>query len=65
MLMWGLTLRHGWGVQKDEKRAYVWLRRAAECAVGDLEVARADDGKSKGDAGIAAQVSSVSFALVS
>jgi len=40
MLMWGLTLRHAWGTQKDEKTAFRWLRRAAEAAVGDLEAAR-------------------------
>ena len=41
MLMWGLTLRHGWGCPKDEALAFSWLRRAAEVAVGDLERARA------------------------
>jgi hypothetical protein len=40
MLMWGLTLRHGWGVQSDEKAAFKWLRKAAESAVVDLEGAR-------------------------
>lgn len=40
MLMWGLTLRHAWGTQKDEKAAFRWLRRAAEAAVDDLEAAR-------------------------
>lgn len=40
MLMWGLTLRHGWGCPKDEKRGFKWLRRAAENAVDDLENAR-------------------------
>ncbi|KZT42734.1 HCP-like protein [Sistotremastrum suecicum HHB10207 ss-3] len=35
--MWGLSLRHGWGVEKDEKRAFSWLRRACEIALGDLE----------------------------
>ena len=38
--MWGLTLRHGWGCPKDEKRGFKWLRRAAENAVDDLENAR-------------------------
>lgn len=37
MLMWGLTLRHGWGVPKDEPRAFKWLKRAAEHAVVDLQ----------------------------
>jgi hypothetical protein len=41
MLMWGLTLRHGWGCAKDESLGFSWLRRAAEAAVGDLERARA------------------------
>ncbi|KAF8350298.1 HCP-like protein [Amanita rubescens] len=40
MLMWGLTLRHGWGCPKDEKRGFKWLRQAAENAVDDLENAR-------------------------
>jgi TPR repeat protein len=39
MLMWGLSLRHAWGVEKDERAAFWWLRRAAECAVEDLEKA--------------------------
>ncbi|KAF8918966.1 hypothetical protein CPB85DRAFT_1213203 [Mucidula mucida] len=37
MLMWGLTLRHGWGCKKDEKNGFTWLRKAAELAVADLE----------------------------
>lgn len=41
MLMWGLTLRHGWGCPKNEKQAFKWLQRAAESAVGDLEATRA------------------------
>ncbi|KAH9963513.1 hypothetical protein BC827DRAFT_115113 [Russula dissimulans] len=41
MLMWGLTLRHGWGCPKNETLGFSWLRRAAEAAVGDLESARA------------------------
>ena len=36
-MMWGLSLRHGWGVAQDEKRGFVWVRRAAEAAVEDLE----------------------------
>ena len=41
MLMWGLTLRHGWGCPKNESLGFSWVRRAAEAAVGDLERARA------------------------
>ncbi|EAU93275.2 hypothetical protein CC1G_12009 [Coprinopsis cinerea okayama7 len=41
MLMWGLTLRHGWGCEKNEKVAFKWLQKAAESAVGDLEATRA------------------------
>ena len=41
MLMWGLALRHGWGCEKNEKFAFKWLTRAAECAVEDLEYTRA------------------------
>ena len=29
-LMYGLSLRHGWGCEKDESRAIKWLRQAAE-----------------------------------
>ena len=39
MLMWGLTLRHGWGVKRDEKVGFAWVRQAADAAVGDLEAA--------------------------
>jgi len=42
MLMYGLTLRHGWGCPKNEKLAFSWLRRAAESAVDNLERARVD-----------------------
>lgn len=38
--MWGLTLRHGWGVAKSEPQGFKWLKKAAEIAVGDLESAR-------------------------
>ncbi len=41
MLMYGLSLRHGWGCEKNEKVGFKWLRRAAESAVEDLESARA------------------------
>ncbi|KAH6917701.1 hypothetical protein BKA70DRAFT_342157 [Coprinopsis sp. MPI-PUGE-AT-0042] len=27
MLMWGLTLRHGWGCEKNEKSAFNWLQK--------------------------------------
>jgi hypothetical protein len=39
-LMWGLTLRHGWGCPKNEKSGFNWLRKAAESAMEDLETAR-------------------------
>ncbi|KAH7926221.1 HCP-like protein [Leucogyrophana mollusca] len=38
--MWGLTLRHGWGCEKNEKSGFKWLTKAAESAVEDLEKAR-------------------------
>ena len=38
--MWGLTLRHGWGVTKSEPMGFKWLKKAAEIAVVDLESAR-------------------------
>lgn len=40
MLMWGLTLRHGWGCEKNEKSGFKWLTKAAELAVEDLEEAK-------------------------
>ncbi len=40
MFMWGLSLRHAWGVERDERAAFWWLRRAAECAVADMERTR-------------------------
>ncbi|CAE6415614.1 unnamed protein product [Rhizoctonia solani] len=43
MLMWGLSLRHGWGCKKDERNGFKWLRKAAEAAVADLEGARSGD----------------------
>ncbi|KAG9125618.1 hypothetical protein FRC07_006858 [Ceratobasidium sp. 392] len=43
MLMWGLSLRHGWGCRKDERTGFKWLRRAAEAAVSDLESARSGE----------------------
>lgn len=45
MLMWGLTLRHGWGVPRDEPRAFKWLKRAAEHAVVDLQHGRTKSGR--------------------
>ncbi|EJD02101.1 HCP-like protein [Fomitiporia mediterranea MF3/22] len=42
MLMWGLSLRHGWGVQKDEVKAFKWLKQAAEHAVVDLQQGRSN-----------------------
>jgi hypothetical protein len=40
MLMWGLTLRHGWGCEKNERSGFNWLRKAAESAVENLESTR-------------------------
>ena len=45
MLMWGLTLRHGWGIQKDEQRAFKWLKKAAEHAVVDLQQGKNASGR--------------------
>lgn len=45
MLMWGLSLRHGWGVAKDEPQAFKWLKAAAEHAVVDLQKGAAKSGK--------------------
>jgi hypothetical protein len=40
MVMWGLTLRHGWGCEKNENLGFKWLQRAAESAVTDSEHSR-------------------------
>ncbi|KIM48489.1 hypothetical protein M413DRAFT_33261, partial [Hebeloma cylindrosporum] len=45
MLMYGLTLRHGWGCRKNEKAGFKWLMKAAESAVGDLERVRSSGGQ--------------------
>lgn len=37
MVMWGLSLRHGWGCEKDTAEGFKWLKEAAESAVTDLE----------------------------
>jgi TPR repeat protein len=37
MLMYGLSLRHGWGCPRNEKGGFHWLKKAAELAVTDLE----------------------------
>ncbi|TFK47923.1 HCP-like protein [Heliocybe sulcata] len=42
MLMWGLSLRHGWGCEKNEKSGFGWLRKAAELALDDLQVVKGD-----------------------
>ncbi|KAH9820702.1 hypothetical protein DFH28DRAFT_953014 [Melampsora americana] len=36
MLMWALSLRHGWGCEVDTVKAYWWLRLSAETLVNDL-----------------------------
>ncbi|KAG0372499.1 hypothetical protein BGX24_000178 [Mortierella sp. AD032] len=37
-LMYGLSLRHGWGCKADPKEAIVYLQRAAEYAMGEMRV---------------------------
>jgi len=37
MLMYGLSLRHGWGCPRNEKSGFHWLKKAAELALTDLE----------------------------
>jgi TPR repeat protein len=37
MLMYGLSLRHGWGCSRNEKSGFHWLKKAAELALADLE----------------------------
>ncbi|EGG01807.1 uncharacterized protein MELLADRAFT_72921 [Melampsora larici-populina 98AG31] len=42
MLMWGLALRHGWGCQVNETRAFKWLQKAAESVVDEVERVKAE-----------------------
>ncbi|KZP30381.1 HCP-like protein [Athelia psychrophila] len=42
--MWGLSLRHGWGCEKNELLGFKWLQKAAESAVKDLENTKKDGG---------------------
>lgn len=44
MVMWGLSLRHGWGCEKNELLGFKWLQKAAESAVKDLENTKKDGG---------------------
>ncbi|KAF9125327.1 hypothetical protein BGW39_007498 [Mortierella sp. 14UC] len=37
-LMYGLSLRHGWGCKANPKEAIVYLQRAAEYAMGEMKV---------------------------
>ncbi|KAK3845131.1 MAG: hypothetical protein J3R72DRAFT_349525, partial [Linnemannia gamsii] len=39
-LMYGLSLRHGWGCKADPKEAIVYLQRAAEYAMGEMRSVR-------------------------
>ncbi|KAG9002131.1 hypothetical protein FRB94_004109 [Tulasnella sp. JGI-2019a] len=61
MLMWGLTLRSGWGVKADQEKGFKWLRRAAEFAVEDLEMTRTKLGGGDGGNG---KLSSLQIELV-
>lgn len=55
-LMYGLSLRHGWGVQRDEARALHWLRLAASSSASAVEAsalsATTTDNASAGDDGV-------------
>jgi TPR repeat protein len=37
MIMWGMTLRSGWGVKTDQDEGFYWLKKAADTAVTDME----------------------------
>ena len=37
MVMWGLSLKHGWGCEQDIAEGFKWLEKAAASAVADLE----------------------------
>ena len=39
MVMWGMTLRSGWGVKVDQTEGFYWLKRAADGAVTEMEQA--------------------------
>ncbi|EGG01827.1 uncharacterized protein MELLADRAFT_91878 [Melampsora larici-populina 98AG31] len=42
MLMWALSLRHGWGCEVDTMKAYWWLRLSAETFVNDLNALKSE-----------------------
>ncbi|EJT98892.1 hypothetical protein DACRYDRAFT_56647 [Dacryopinax primogenitus] len=48
MIMWGLTLRHGWGLRKDVGRGYVWMRKGVERALKEWEVEEPQGKKIRG-----------------
>jgi len=50
MLMWGLSLRHGWGCQVHEARAFKWLQKAAESVIEDLDSAVSSSSRNKSNA---------------
>ncbi|KZO99781.1 hypothetical protein CALVIDRAFT_525308 [Calocera viscosa TUFC12733] len=37
MILWGLTLRRGWGMRMDDQRGLVWLRKGVERALKEWE----------------------------
>jgi hypothetical protein len=44
-LLFGLSLRHGWGVAaspENEARGFTWLQKAAETVIDDLDQAVQD-----------------------
>lgn len=44
MLLYALACRHGWGMRANQKEGVQWLRKAAECASGEIAT---DEGQVK------------------
>ncbi|KAF2459704.1 hypothetical protein BDY21DRAFT_369669 [Lineolata rhizophorae] len=52
MLLYALACRHGWGMRRDMAEGVLWLRRAVDCAGGEL----ADDEEGRNKAATGANV---------
>jgi len=62
MLLWGLSLVHGWGIGKDQEKGFMWLQKAAESVVEDLGEAVKKGGLQGNETDVRAQAAKVCFA---
>ncbi|ORZ41548.1 hypothetical protein BCR44DRAFT_1385486 [Catenaria anguillulae PL171] len=54
MYLYGMALRSAWGVERDEKKAFEYLSRAADLALRQTSALQAGGGGGKGGSGAAA-----------